>query len=253
MKKLWVIKAGSQLITEGGIEILKSWARQVLSLRTQSDVGIIWVTSGAVSTAKTVTSFSKSRTDWTLSERQALSAVGQPLLMERYKQVFSEFGIQTAQILLTYTDLASREQKKNFQNTIHELLRWGVVPIINENDAVATQELKFGDNDTLSAKVARHTKSHQLIILTNVDGLFDDDPTVNPEAKLVTKLSKVTPELLKKAKKASGSKDGTGGIFSKLKAAKEAADAGIPTVLVNGNTQDILLNLKGTFISARKK
>jgi glutamate 5-kinase len=152
-------------------------------------------------------------------------------------------GLLGAQILLTYDDLANSGRRKNFQNTVEKLLEWGVVPILNENDAVATQEIQFGDNDTLSAKVARVVGADRLVILTDVDGLFSGDPRRNKKAELISRLPKVTSAILKSTSQGGGTTRGTGGMFSKLKAAQEAARTGISTHLVGGEKPSVLLKI----------
>jgi glutamate 5-kinase len=146
-----------------------------------------------------------------------------------------------AQILLTYDDMRNPERRRNLENTLKKLLEWSVVPLLNENDAVATDEIKFGDNDSLSAKVAAVIGADRLVICTDVEGLFDKNPAEFPKAKLIHQVAKVTDEMLDKVGRSAGSAVGTGGMYSKLSAAREATQAGIETWLVKGDIPDVLL------------
>lgn len=244
-KYRWVIKAGSQMICQGGPLLIRSWMSQVAQLRKKYKVEVIWVTSGAIATAVDRTDFKK--TDKTLAEKQALSAIGQPMIMDLYHLALQTQGLMGAQVLLTYEDLADANRRQNFQNTIEQLLEWGITPIINENDAVATQEIKFGDNDSLSARVAAVMKADRLAILTDVEGLFESDPRKNPSARLITELDSIKPAFLQKLQKESGFKGGTqrgtGGMFSKISAAKLATQSGVETWLVKGDETNILLDV----------
>lgn len=245
--KRWVVKAGSNIVCGGGPLLIRAWMRQVAQLRRDFGIEVIWVTSGAIASAVDRTGFGKRNRQ--LSEKQALSAIGQPIVMDLYNIALQSTGLLGAQILLTYSDLADISRRKNFRNTLEELLSWGVVPILNENDAVATEEIKFGDNDSLSAKIARVVNADRLIILTDVDGLYDQDPTRYPDAKLISRLKTVTPGLLKKLESSSrapiGKKGnrGTGGMFSKIRAASEAAHAGAKAWLVRGDRPSVLLDV----------
>jgi glutamate 5-kinase len=186
----WVIKAGSNMVCGGGPLLLRAWMAQVAQLKRKHGIEVIWVTSGAIASAVDRTAFNKpvSRSFWELSEKQALSAIGQPIIMDLYNIALAANGLLGAQILLTYDDLAHDERRRNFENTLEKLLEWGVTPVLNENDAVATQEIKFGDNDSLSAKVACVTGADRLVILTDVAGLYDSDPKRNPGARRIERL-----------------------------------------------------------------
>lgn len=247
------------MVCAGGPVLLRSWMQQVVSLKRQHGIEVIWVTSGAIASAVERSAFSKSRAAWALAEKQALSAIGQPMLMDLYNLAMQATGLHGAQVLLTYTDLADKKRRENFQRTLEQLLKWGVIPVLNENDAVATEEIKFGDNDTLSAKVAGVMAADRLIILTDVDGLFDKDPRLHKKARLIRQLPSVTPAMLaavNKKEKRKPAGRGTGGMFSKLKAAKEASRHGIETVLVKGDLPSVLLQIAenrftGTLIEAQ--
>jgi len=181
MKSRWVVKAGSNMICSGGPMLIRAWMAQVAELRRSEKTEVIWVSSGAIASAVDRTQFHKRKR--TLSEKQALSAIGQPLVMDLYNMALQTQGLLGAQVLLTYRDLAALPQKKNLENTMEQLLTWGVTPILNENDAVATEEIRFGDNDSLSARIAKTMRADRLIILTDVEGLYDSDPRKNKKAK----------------------------------------------------------------------
>lgn len=235
----WVVKAGSNMVCTGGPLLIRAWMRQLAVLRQEHGIEVIWVTSGAIASATERTRF-QPKGQRTLSEKQALSAIGQPLVMDLYNLALQTSGMLGAQVLLTYDDLASKQRKTNFINTLEQLLKWNVTPILNENDAIATEEIKFGDNDSLSAKVAVAMGAERLVILTDVEGLYDSDPRKNPAANLVHGLHGVAPSLLSKTGGQAGSSRGTGGMFSKLKAAREATGKRIETWLVKGDLPHIL-------------
>lgn len=240
-KQRWVIKAGSQMVCEGGPLLLRAWAKQINFL-LKNNIEVIWITSGAIATAKEKLNIEK-KTEFQIFEKQALSAIGQPIIMELYNIAFSAEKLQTAQILLTYDDLKNLKRKKNFKNAIETLLKWKTVPIINENDAVATEEIKFGDNDSLSAQVAHHTKADKLIILTDVDGLYDKNPKDHANAKRIMLLNKIPPALLKNKSLKGKSNRGTGGMLTKLMAAQHALKNNIETHLVKGDQDQVLIQI----------
>jgi glutamate 5-kinase len=253
----WVVKAGSNMVLSGGPLLLRAWMQQVAQLRREHNIEVIWVTSGAIASAadRVPSARKKSRT---LSEKQALSAIGQPMVMDLYNLALNATGLLGAQILLTYDDIADDLRRRNFQNTVEQLLAWDVTPVLNENDAVATEEIKFGDNDSLSARVAWVTRAERLLILTDVAGLYDSDPRKNPNASRVSHLKRVTQELLDSTDKGSGSSRGTGGMYSKLSAAQLAAEHGVETWLVQGDVPSVLLQVAnngdvGTRIDAMRR
>lgn len=266
IRERWVIKAGSNIVCSGGPLLLRAWMQQVGALRRDHGIEVVWVTSGAIASAKLRTQFSRpsrprkssALKNRELAEKQALSAIGQPIVMDLYNLALHSQGLLGAQILLTYDDLGNLSRLTNFRNTVEKLLQWGVTPILNENDAVATEEIKFGDNDSLSAKVARTLNANRLIILTDVEGLYDLDPRKSPGAKLISSLDGVGDSLLTQAATWSQSKSGTGGMYSKLKAAREATQRGIDTYLAKGDTPQVLVRLAegnslGTRIRGRGK
>ena len=182
--KRWVVKVGSQIVCTGGPVLVRSWMQQIRTLRRDHDIEVIWVTSGAIASAVERTDFKKHKSDWLLSEKQALSAIGQPILMDMYNISLSAVGLMGAQVLLTASDLRDNSRRNNFKKTIEQTLKWKVVPILNENDAISTDEIKFGDNDSLSARVAGVISADRLVILTDVDGLYDRDPKKFKNAKM---------------------------------------------------------------------
>ena len=171
--RLWVIKIGSQLITDGGPLLIRALIQEIAPLILEKRLQIVWVTSGAIASARRRLNYQWS----SLPEKQALSALGQPMLMELYNLALQSQGLMGAQVLLSYSDFRRRESQVNLRNTIRTLLKWKVVPLLNENDAVATDEIQFGDNDQLSAMVASELKADRLIILTNVSGVYDRHPS----------------------------------------------------------------------------
>jgi glutamate 5-kinase len=191
-------------------------------------------------------------------EKQALAAVGQGRLMEAWRRALSPQGLHVAQVLLTREDLERRKQYFNARNTLEQLLRWRVVPIINENDTTANEEIKYGDNDGLAAIVALKLRADLLVLLTNMDGICDADPRTNPTAKLLEDLDRVTPELIERLGGASPSKGGSGGVASKLSAARAASEGGAAVVIANGMRPGALKAIlsgefEGTFVAGREE
>jgi glutamate 5-kinase len=265
----WVVKAGSNLICSGGPMLIRAWMQQVAHLRKRHHVEVIWVSSGAIATAVDFMG-EPSGAKRSIAQKQALAAIGQPLVLDLYAVGLRVQGLGAAQVLLTYEDLADKNRRGNFQNTIEQLLEWKITPVLNENDAVATQEIRFGDNDSLSARVARVVGADRLVILTDVEGLYDSDPRKNPAARLLPELKSVSSGRIrnlekdgmgkgkKKERAPGGTPRGTGGMLSKLMAAKLASDGGVPTHLVKGDETNILLEIAaghpfGTLVHARKK
>jgi len=170
-----------------------------------------------------------------LPEKQALAAIGQAKLMMTYQKLFSEYNQVVAQILMTKTTMLNEDSRMNAKNTFDELLKMGVIPIVNENDTVATHEIEFGDNDRLSAIVAAVIQADLLILLSDIDGLYEDDPKTNPDAAFVSEVTEINDDLVEMGKDTSGSNVGTGGMSAKIVAARMATDAGIDMVITNGD------------------
>lgn len=238
-----VIKVGSSLVTGEGKGIdrqaLLNWAMQIASLR-KAGKNIVMVSSGAI--AEGLKRLGYTSRPKALNELQAAAAVGQMGLAQAYEQAFSNFDIRTAQILLTHDDLADRTRYLNAHSTLLTLLHLGVIPIINENDTVATTEIKLGDNDTLAALVTNLIAADALLILTDQSGLFDSDPRSNPNAKLIQNAQAGDVNLEKMAGGA-GSSIGTGGMMTKVLAAKRAAVSGAATIIASGKEPNVLQRL----------
>ncbi len=238
-----VVKVGSALVTNNGngldLNAIGDWARQIAQLRSQGKE-VIMVSSGAVACG--VQRLGWGRRPKTVHEKQAAAAVGQAGLVEVYEAAFSKHGLRTAQILLTHDDLADRKRYLNARSTLNTLLGLGVIPIINENDTVITDEIKFGDNDTLGALVANLLEADALIILTDQKGLYTADPRKDPQATLLQEAIAGDPTLEAMAGGA-GSQVGTGGMITKVIAAKRAAKSGAHTVIASGHEIDPIIRL----------
>ena len=239
-KKRIVIKIGSSSLTHpetGRLNLrkLEVLARELSDLRNQGK-DVILVSSGAIATGVAALGMKEKPTE--LKGKQACAAVGQARLMMIYQKLFSEYNQPSAQILMTKNTMVNNINRKNAQNTFNELLSLGVIPIVNENDSISTYELqnleKFGDNDTLSAVVAALVQADLLILLSDIDGLFTDDPNTNPNAKFIDVVENLDDKLLNMGKGTSGSKVGTGGMATKLTAAQIASAAGVDMVIANG-------------------
>ena len=210
---------------------------------------VIIVSSGAVGMGMGKLSLKERPQE--LALKQAAAAVGQCELMYAYSKLFGEYNHTVAQILLTAGNLKDEEQHNNFSNTINRLLELGVIPIINENDSVAVKELIIGDNDSLAGIVAESVKADTLILLSDIDGLFTADPRKNPRARLISEVPEITPEIEKLAGD-KGSTMGTGGMVTKLEAAKIATGAGCDMLIANGKDPNILYDiLEGKKVGTR--
>ncbi len=235
-----VVKIGSSLLTDEGRALdagaVGAWAEQLSALRKRG-LEVLLVSSGAVAAGM-------SRLGWTvrphaLHELQAAAAVGQSGLIEAYETHFQRHGVQTAQVLLTHDDLSNRRRYLNARSTLRTLLTLGVVPIINENDTVAIDEIRFGDNDTLAALVANLIEADLLMVLTDQDGLFERDPRLDPGAALVGTITVGDPRLAEMAGE-SGGRLGRGGMASKVRAARLAARSGTATLIVGGRVSGLV-------------
>ncbi len=237
-KKRIVIKIGSSnLIKDNKVdsEKIESIASLINEYRSKEFEFII-VSSGSVSVGRERMNIKEALK---IEQKQAMAAIGQPLLMQKYENAFSKDNIYTSQVLLTRDDLENRKRYINARDTINELLKYEVIPIINENDTVSTDEIKIGDNDNLSARVAGAAEADILIILSDIDGLYDKNPKENVDAVLIPQVKELTEEIWKNAG-GSGSKFGTGGMFTKLEAAELCMKFGIIVYIINGNNIDNL-------------
>ena len=239
-----VIKIGSGVISDhSGLDLkrMATLCEDVYSLR-QRGYEVILVSSGAVAAGKADLGIKGSARTLSLPLKQAAAAIGQSRLMRAYKDALRQHGLTAAQILLTRDDLANRRRYLNARNTLMTLLDYGVVPIINENDTVVIDEIRFGDNDNLSAMATNLVEAQLLVILSDVDGLFDSDPRHNAEAKLISEVERITPEIEAMAGQ-EATMLGTGGMTTKLKAAKRATLFGAGTAIINGLPPHNLLYL----------
>ena len=201
---------------------------------------VVLVSSGAIGMGVGKLSLSGRPSD--IPTKQAAAAVGQCELMYTYDKLFTEHNHTVAQILITGADLQNDERRQNFHNTLYRLLELGVLPVINENDSVATEEIVIGDNDTLGAIVATHVGADLLVLLSDIDGLYTADPHTDPTARLLTVVEAITPEIVAMTGGA-GSKLGTGGMQTKIHAAKIATEAGIDMVIANGQDPSVLYDI----------
>lgn len=238
-----IVKVGSALVTNNGtgldLHAINEWARQIAALRAQGKE-VLLVSSGAIACGM-------QRLGWTqrphaLNELQAAAAVGQMGLAQVYEGAFAQHGLVTAQVLLTHADLADRTRYLNARSALTTMMGLGVIPIINENDTVVTDEIKFGDNDTLGALVANLVEADALIILTDQSGLYTADPRKDPSASLIAEAKAGDPQYEAMAGGA-GSSIGKGGMITKVLAAKRAATSGAHTVIASGREADVLVRL----------
>jgi glutamate 5-kinase len=218
---------------------MRTWMQQVSALHKKHNIEVIWVTSGAIAWAAERTDFNSTKRS--LPQKQALSAIGQPLIMDQYNLALHATGLMGAQVLLTAGDMKDRTRSKNLKNTLTELLRWKMIPILNENDAIATDEIQFGDNDSLASQVAVMMKAERLVLMTDVEGLFDRDPNTNQNARLIPYVAKIGARERKMADKTAVSSVGRGGMFSKLIAADKANKSGITAHFVRGDMANNLI------------
>jgi len=240
----WIIKAGSSLITNHGRgldqKFIHNWAEQVVELRKRN-INCVLVSSGAI--AEGLTRLNVSKRPHAIHELQAAAAVGQMGLIQSYEAQFQKHNIHTAQILLTHEDLSNRQRYLNARNTIKTLLSLNIIPIINENDSIAIDEIRFGDNDTLAALTANLIDANRLILLTDQNGMYSADPSRDKSAQLITKAQAGDPDLIQMANKGAPGKLGRGGMLTKVKAAERAAMSGSLTIIAGGKIENILLDI----------
>lgn len=239
MKKKLVLKIGTSTLT-GGTKLIsrgkvEDIGRQILFLRDEYD--IVLVSSGAIATAKQYINITDAGK--LVESKQAMAAIGQPLLMRIYNEIFSDFGIRTAQCLMTYRDFENETSRQNTLNTISELIKYNYVPIINENDTTAVEEIILGDNDKLSALVAALIRADLLVLASDIDGVFDKNPYLHPDAKHIPEIKNI-----REARNLVEERDselGTGGMNSKLEAAMICQTQNIETIIVNGGKNNFLV------------
>ncbi len=240
-KKRIVVKVGSSTLTheETGDMNLTTMERLVRILTDLSNSGkeVVLVSSGAIAVGRKTMNIAERPKEQDL--KQACAAIGQSRLMMVYERLFAEYNKVPAQVLITKDTMINDRMRRNARSTFMRLLAMGTIPVVNENDTVATDEIEFGDNDTLSAIVAALIHADLLIVLSDQDGFFTDDPRTNPDAKLVEEITYITDELEAMAKGA-GSDVGTGGMAAKISAARVANDAGADMVIANGNDMNNL-------------
>jgi len=243
-KKRIVIKIGSSSLTHketGHISVsnMERFVRQITDLKN-SGKEVVLVSSGAIAVGLSALNIKNKPQD--LSEKQAIAAVGQASLMMIYQKLFREYNKTVGQVLITKDLIEHEGRKKNAINTFKALLEYGTIPIVNENDTVSTEEIEFGDNDNLSALVATLVNADLLIILSDIDGLYDNDPKANPNAQLIHEVYSVD-ESIETMASGAGSKVGTGGMVTKLQAAKLATEYGIDTIIANSETHHVIYRI----------
>lgn len=252
-----VVKVGTSTLTHAtgklNLERIEHLVRQLTDLRYQGKE-VVLVSSGAIGAGMGKLNLDKRPK--TIPEKQAIAAIGQGILMQLYEKFFSEYGQIVAQLLLTKADMDDRRRFLNARNTLTTLLQLGVIPIVNENDTVAVEEIRFGDNDTLAALVGTLVDADLLILLSDIDGLYTADPRKYPEAKLLQVVEAVN-DTIENAAGDVGSKFGSGGMATKISAAKVATNAGIPMIIANGAEDNIIRRLihgeqLGTLFVARE-
>ncbi len=252
-----VVKVGTRLLTHttGKLNLgyMERLVRKLSDLRNAGHE-VILVTSGSIGAGRGRLNITRKKIS--IPEKQAIAAVGQGLLLQIYEKLFSEYGLVVGQILLTRTDLVSRRRYINACNTVMTMLKLGIVPIINENDSVSVEEIKFGDNDRLSALVAGLSDANLLVILTDVDGLYRANPRKNPDAELIRVVEKVDQQV-KGCAESSDDDLATGGMITKLQAAEIATMSGMPMYIVNGSEPDVLTSIlkgeqAGTYFCAQE-
>lgn len=240
-----VIKIGSSSLTyeeTGSINFAKMerLVRVLCDIRNRG-MDVCLVSSGAIAVGKDSIGLKERPTD--ISVKQACAAIGQARLMMTYQRLFGEYNQITAQVLMTKDTMVNPISRENAQNTFEELFRIGAIPVVNENDTVSTYEMRFGDNDTLSALVASLIGADLLILLSDIDGLYTDDPHTNPDAELISDVYEISDEIWHMAKATPGSGVGTGGMATKLAAAQIATCSGADMIITNGTDVSVVEEL----------
>lgn len=243
-KKRIVIKIGSSSLTHpetGDVNLVKieRLIRVISDLRGMGKE-VVLVSSGAIAAGRQALGCQKPQT---VAEKQAYAAVGQARLMMVYQKIFSEYNQTAAQVLMTKNTIVDNTSRENARNTFDQLLKLGTVPVVNENDTVSTYEIKFGDNDRLSAIVSALIGADLLVLLSDIDGLYSDDPKMNPDAEFISRVDELSDALMSMGKSTSGSDVGTGGMAAKLYAAKIAAGSGTDMVIANGDDVGVIWDI----------
>ena len=240
----WVVKIGSALLTNDGqgldISRMQTWVKEMSTL-IDDGVDLCLVSSGAIAVG--LRTLQIDRRPQELPKLQAVAAVGQMGLVQAWQSCFAACGRETAQVLLTHEELADRKRYLNARDTLKTLSQFGVIPVVNENDTIATDEIRFGDNDSLGALATNLLEADVLVILTDQDGFFDKDPRVHPEATLIPEARALDDGLLGMAGKEGGTL-GRGGMYTKIMAAQQAARSGAMTVIANGRVDGVLEQLR---------
>ena len=247
--KCWVVKIGSALLTNNGKGIdkglISQWVEQIVELQSHG-IDVVLVSSGSIVEGMKRLGWKEKPSD--IHKLQAAAAVGQMGLVQAYEYLFAKHKVQTAQVLLTRDNLLNSKHFENISATLNNLLEFGIVPVINENDTVATEEIKFGDNDTLAALVANFLNAEKLIILTDQYGVFDDDPRINIDDKLIKEIH-FNDEKLERVEGKSGGALGSGVMYSKVMAAKQAAESKTISNIAWGREKEVLTRIyKGEYI-----
>lgn len=240
-RKRVVVKIGSSSLTHestGCLDLpkMERLVRELCDIRNRG-MDVCLVSSGAIAVGRQTLGLMERPKD--ISTKQACAAVGQGILMMAYQKLFGEYGQDAGQVLITKNTMINPVSRENAKNTFDELFRLGVIPIVNENDTVSTYEMQFGDNDTLSALVASLVEADLLILLSDIDGLYTDDPRKNPDATLITQVETIDSSIVSMGK-GVGSDVGTGGMATKLLAAKIATFSGADMIIANGNNLHVL-------------
>jgi glutamate 5-kinase len=253
-----VIKIGTSILLDAekriGSRIIRGFARQTKAIR-DSGIDVIIVSSGAIACGMEMVDLKRRPRE--IDKRQALASIGQVFLMKMYMEEFKKEGMTVGQVLLTHEDTKSRDRCLNLTNTLNALLTMGIVPVINENDALSFTEIKFGDNDNLSALIAQIADADLLLLLSDVEGLYDRDPKGHPGARMIRVVGKID-ERVRGAAEGTRSEKSAGGMISKIEAARKAGCYGIPTRVVKGDVENIVLrvirgeDLGTLFLSDRK-
>lgn len=246
-KKRIVVKIGSSSLQHketGDLDYirLERLVRELCDIRNQGK-DVVLVTSGAIAAGRKAVQMTNAKQETTaeaMAVKQACAAIGQARLMMTYQKLFAEYNQVSAQILMTKNTIVDNLNRYNAQNTFSELFNMGVIPIVNENDTVATYEIEIGDNDSLSAIVAALTNADLLILLSDIDGLYTDDPRHNPDAKFIEQVDELTEELMEMGKATTGSSVGTGGMNTKLVAARIATSSNVDMVIANSRDIGVL-------------